>query len=72
VLADSAYAGGEAKKLSAAVTCTTRQRKDVVRHGPPPQCTGRRGWSRHRAGPQPHRPRAPPGRHRRQILGVSP
>ena len=34
VVADSAYAGGELKKLPAAVTWTTRLRKDAALHGP--------------------------------------
>ena len=36
VVADSAYAGGELKKLPAAVTWTTRLRKDAALHGLPP------------------------------------
>ncbi len=46
VVADSAYAGGELKKLPAAVTWTTRLRKDAALHGLPPQRTGRRGRPR--------------------------
>jgi DDE superfamily endonuclease len=45
-VADSAYAGGELKKLPAAVTWTTRLRKDAALHGLPPQRTGRRGRPR--------------------------
>ena len=37
VVADSAYAGGQLKKLPAAVTWTTRLRKDAALHGLPPQ-----------------------------------
>ena len=37
VVADSAYAGGELKKLPAAVTWTTRLRKDAALHGLPPE-----------------------------------
>src|SRR6266576_339676 len=43
VVADSAYAGGELKKLPAAVTWTTRLRKDAAVYGLPPARTGRRG-----------------------------
>ena len=43
VVADSAYAGGELKKLPAAVTWTTRLRKDAALHGLPPARAGRRG-----------------------------
>jgi hypothetical protein len=46
VVADSAYAGGELKKLPAAVTWTTRLRKDAALHGLPPARTGRRGRPR--------------------------
>jgi hypothetical protein len=46
VVADSAYAGGELKKLPAAVTWTTRLRKDAALHQLPPQRTGRRGRPR--------------------------
>ena len=42
VVADSAYAGGELKKLPAAVTWTTRLRKDAALHGLTPARTGRR------------------------------
>jgi hypothetical protein len=42
-VADSAYAGGELKKLPAAVTWTTRLRKDAALYGLPPERTGRRG-----------------------------
>ena len=43
VVADSAYAGSELKKLPPQVTWTTRLRKDAALHGLPPQRTGRRG-----------------------------
>ncbi len=46
VVADSAYAGGELKKLPATVTWTTRLRKDAALHGLPPQRAGRRGRPR--------------------------
>ena len=46
VVADSAYAGGELKKLPAGVTWTTRLRKDAALYGLPPQRTGRRGRPR--------------------------
>ena len=46
VVADSACAGGELKKLPAAVTWTTRLRKDAALHGLPPTRTGRRGRPR--------------------------
>ena len=46
VVADSAYAGGELKKLPPQVTWTTRLRKDAALHGRPPQRTGRRGRPR--------------------------
>ena len=46
VVADSAYAGGELKKLPARVTWTTRLRKDAALHGLPPQRTRRRGRPR--------------------------
>ncbi|MGH3151754.1 MAG: IS701 family transposase [Streptosporangiaceae bacterium] len=46
VVADSAYAGGELKKLPAAVTWTTRLRKDAALYGLPPQRTGKRGRPR--------------------------
>ena len=46
VVADSAYAGGELKKLPAAVTWTTRLRKDAALYGLPPPRTGRRGRPR--------------------------
>ncbi len=36
VVADSAYAGGELKKLPPQVTWTTRLRKDAALHGLPP------------------------------------
>jgi hypothetical protein len=48
VVADSAYAGGELKKLPAAVTWTTRLRKDAALHGLPPARTGKRGRPRTR------------------------
>jgi hypothetical protein len=46
VVADSAYAGGELKKLPPQVTWTTRLRKDAALHGLPPQRTGKRGRPR--------------------------
>jgi DDE superfamily endonuclease len=46
VTADSAYAGGELKKLPGRVTWTTRLRKDAALHGLPPARTGRRGRPR--------------------------
>jgi hypothetical protein len=46
VVADSAYAGGELKKLPATVTWTTRLRKDAALYGLPPQRTGKRGRPR--------------------------
>ena len=46
VVADSAYAGGELKKLPARVSWTTRLRKDAAVYGLPPQRTGRRGRPR--------------------------
>jgi hypothetical protein len=46
VVADSAYAGGELKKLLGAVTWTTRLRKDAALYGLPPARTGRRGRPR--------------------------
>jgi hypothetical protein len=46
VVADSAYAGGELKKLPPAVTWTTRLRKDAALHGLPPARAGRRGRPR--------------------------
>ena len=46
VVADSAYAGGELKKLPAAVTWTTRLRKDAALYDLPPARTGRRGRPR--------------------------
>jgi hypothetical protein len=45
-VADSAYAGGEPKKLPAHVTWTTRLRKDAALHELPAQRTGRRGRPR--------------------------
>ncbi len=46
VVADSAYAGGELNKLPAAVTWTTRLRKDAALYGLPQARTGRRGRPR--------------------------
>ena len=46
VVADSAYAGGELKKLPPRVTWTTRLRRDAALHGLPPARTGLRGWPR--------------------------
>src|SRR5438309_708292 len=46
VVADSAYAGGELKKLPATVTWTTRLRKDAALHELPPARTGQRGRPR--------------------------
>ena len=46
MVADSAYAGGELKKLPPQVTWTTRLRKDAALHGLPPQRTGKRGRPR--------------------------
>src|SRR6266568_4212632 len=46
VVADSAYAGGELKKLPPQVTWTTRLRKDAALHGLPPARTGKRGRPR--------------------------
>jgi hypothetical protein len=46
VVADSAYAGKELKKLPPQVTWTTRLRKDAALHGLPPQRTGKRGRPR--------------------------
>ena len=46
VVADSAYAGGELKKLPPQVTWTTRLRKDAALYGLPPQRTGKRGRPR--------------------------
>ena len=43
VVADSAYAGGELKKLPPRVTWTTRLRKDAALYQLPPTRTGRRG-----------------------------
>jgi hypothetical protein len=48
VVADSAYAGGELKKLPARVTWTTRLRKDAALYGLPPARTGKRGRPRTR------------------------
>jgi len=46
VVADSAYAGGELKGLPAAVSWTTRLRKDAALHALPPERTGRPGRPR--------------------------
>jgi hypothetical protein len=46
VAADSAYAGGELKKLPPRVTWTTRLRKDAALYELPPARTGRRGRPR--------------------------
>jgi DDE superfamily endonuclease len=46
VVADSAYAGGELKKLPPQVAWTTRLRKDAALHALPPDRTGRRGRPR--------------------------
>src|SRR5260370_27314277 len=46
VVADSAYAGGELKKLPRRVTWTTRLRKDAALYELPPGRTGRRGRPR--------------------------
>ncbi len=46
VTADSAYAGGELKKLRPGVTWTTRLRKDAALHELPPARTGKRGRPR--------------------------
>jgi hypothetical protein len=46
VVADSAYAGGELKALPAAVTWTTRLRKDAALHALPPARTRRPGRPR--------------------------
>ena len=46
VVADSAYAGGELKKLPPRVTWTTRLRKDAALYALPPGRTGRRGRPR--------------------------
>jgi hypothetical protein len=46
VVADSAYAGGELRDLPAAISRTTRLRKDAALHGLPPARTGRRGRPR--------------------------
>jgi hypothetical protein len=48
VMADSAYAGKELKKLGKGITWTTRLRKDAALHELPPQRTGRRGRPRAR------------------------
>ena len=52
-MADSAYAGGELKKLPAAVTWTTRLRKDAALHGLPPAARGGRGQLRTKVAPTP-------------------
>jgi Transposase DDE domain len=46
VVADSAYAGKELKKLPPQVTWTTRLRKDAALYAAPPARTGRRGRPR--------------------------
>jgi DDE superfamily endonuclease len=46
VVADSAYAGGELKKLPPGITWTTRLRKDAALHDLPPARTGKRGRPR--------------------------
>ena len=46
VVADSAYASGELKKLPSCVTWTTRLRKDAALYDLPPERTGRRGQPR--------------------------
>ena len=46
VTADSAYAGGELRRLPAQVSWTTRLRKDAALHGLPPARTGRPGRPR--------------------------
>jgi hypothetical protein len=46
VVADSAYAGGELKKLPPGVTWTTRLSKDAALYGLPPARTGKRGRPR--------------------------
>ncbi len=48
VVADSAYAGGELKKLPPQVTWTTRLRKDAALHELPPRHAGKRGRPRTR------------------------
>jgi hypothetical protein len=50
VVADSAYAGGELKDLPAAISWTTRLRKDAALHGLPPERTGRPGRPRVKGG----------------------
>ena len=59
VVADSAYAGGELKKLPAAVTWTTRLRKDAALNGLPPARAGRRGRPRTKGRPAPLPSRGP-------------
>jgi hypothetical protein len=46
VVADSAYAGGELKKLPPGITWTTRLRKDAALHALPPARSGKRGRPR--------------------------
>ncbi len=46
VVADSAYAGEELKKLGKGITWTTRLRKDAALYQLPPEHTGRRGRPR--------------------------
>jgi hypothetical protein len=60
VVADSAYAGGELKKLPPQVTWTTRLRKDAALHGLPPQRTGKRGRPGRRETGCPPWPGSPP------------
>ncbi|MGH3281043.1 MAG: IS701 family transposase [Trebonia sp.] len=50
VVADSAYAGGELKALPAAISWTTRLRKDAALHALPPERTGRPGRPRVKGG----------------------
>ena len=57
VVADSAYAGGELKKLPPAITWTTRLRKDAALHGLPPARTGKRGRPREKGDRLPPRAR---------------
>jgi len=62
VVADSAYAGGELKKLPMRVTWTTRLRKDAALYGLPPARTGRRGRPRQKGDRLPPRPGSRPRR----------
>ena len=60
VVADSAYAGGELKKLPARVTWTTRLRKDAALYGLPPRApAGAAGHGRRETGCPPW-PGSPP------------